>query len=168
MVRQSFIAGPQIFLFGKIDPDGDAPGLGDLALIFGHGLPEPGPAEAFGLGLRALGDVDQHLLLVDHVVEFQAEPILACPGDARRNRGRAADEGHLGADRRHPGAFDQGALARQVAQARVELAERRLQLGRKQHPRPLGRRLLPADAFWKFSTPISSSRLSRLRLSRSG
>ena len=128
------------FPSGRLIPTA-TPGMGDLALILRQSLLEPGPAEALGLGLGTPGDVDQHFVLIDHVMEFEADAILARPGDARRNHGRAADENDLGADRRHLRAFDQRALARQVAQARVDLAERRLQFGREQHARPLRRAL---------------------------
>ena len=87
--------------------------------------------------------MDEQLVLVDHVIEFEPDPVARGPGDPRRDHGRAAHEHDLAADRRHLQAFDQRALARKVAQARVDLAERGLQLGREQHARALGRALAP-------------------------
>ena len=74
------------------------------------------PAKTLLLGRRNARDVDQHLALVDHAQEFEAEPIAADPGDAGRHDGVAAREHNLAADFQLRLAFDQGAPARQVAQ----------------------------------------------------
>src|SRR6185436_3165001 len=104
----------------------------------------PGAAEALGVngGRRSLGrlaDMDQQFMLVDHMIEFEADAVARGPGDAGRDDRLAAHENDLAADVGNLGAFDQGALARQVAKARLDLAERGLKLGREQYARPLGR-----------------------------
>ena len=107
-------------------PTGRTPGAGELLLLVGSSI------SPNSRGRRKRGwfwspvvrcELDQHLVLVDHVGEFEPDPVRAGPGDARRNAGRAASEHHLAADRRHRLAFDQGALARKIAQPRVDLAD---------------------------------------------
>src|SRR5688572_12117749 len=102
--------------------NGDAhrgtPEAGELLLLVAHRLAEQArPAEA-GLVLVGGGalQLHQHLMLVDHVGEFESDPVGARPGDAGRDAGGAAIEDELGADGRHVPALDQRALAGEIAQ----------------------------------------------------
>src|SRR4030095_1692201 len=115
------------------EADGHAPDPGQLAGVLRQLLVEARPPEALVTAIvRFALELDEHFLLVDHEHELEADAARADPGDPGRDDRPAADEGDLAADRRQGGALDQRALARQVAQATLDLAGRGLQLRRQQ------------------------------------
>src|SRR3546814_18321384 len=67
-------------------------------------------------------DVDEHLALVDHLQELDAQPVAAYPGDPRGNDRLTAREYDLVADRQVSLKPDERALARQVPEAGIKLA----------------------------------------------
>ena len=85
--------------------------------------PRPGRRKLAGLGRRRpLAELDEHFMLVDHVVEFEADPVGAGPGDARGHRASRRARRRPRCRPAAPAAFDQRALPREIAQARVDLA----------------------------------------------